>query len=53
MPSSSTHIKKLTESYPAGGAVKDVLSCNNLQPLPTTTLLRRIAFKEDLQSLLE
>jgi hypothetical protein len=49
--SSSLAKKKLTESNPAGGAVKDVLSCSNLQPLPTTTLLRRIAFKEDLQSL--
>ena len=45
--------KKLTESYPVGGAVKDVLSCSNLQPLSTTTLLGRIAFKEDLQSLWE
>ena len=45
--------KTLTESNPAGGAVKVVLSWSNLHPLPTTTLLSRIAFSEDLQSFWE
>ena len=47
--SRSHNKQRHTESYPVGGVVSDVASCNILQPLPTITLFRSIAFNDELQ----